>query len=69
MTYVVDDGDDGDDDEEDETAEALGHLIAQLMLLRGLGQAVITPQHLVGAAAKNDISTVKRILADKPALV
>ncbi|XP_060573525.1 E3 ubiquitin-protein ligase MIB2-like [Ruditapes philippinarum] len=52
----------------DEASEALGHLIAQLFLLRGL-QGTVSPQLLISAAAKNDVSMVQRVLKDSPALI
>ncbi|KAL4221756.1 hypothetical protein ACF0H5_020011 [Mactra antiquata] len=63
------DDDDDDDDEGVDAAAALGHLIAKMFVLKELGKASVGPQHLVGAAAKNDINLVARILNDKPDLI
>ena len=56
------------DRDRDEASEALGHLIAQMFLLRGL-QGTMSPQLLISAAAKNDVTMVQRVLRDNPALV
>lgn len=61
--------DDDDDTDRDDAADALGQLIAQLFLLRGLQRSVAGPQHLISAAAKNDIEAVQAILKQNPGLV
>ncbi|WAR14302.1 MIB2-like protein [Mya arenaria] len=59
-------GDDDDDDTRDEAAEALANLIAQLFLVRP--QTAAGAQHLVAAAANNDVASLIKLLKAQPKL-
>lgn len=43
--------------------------MAQMFVLRGAAASSAVPQLLLAAASEGDLSTVKRILKDKPDLV
>ncbi|XP_052760434.1 E3 ubiquitin-protein ligase MIB2-like isoform X2 [Mya arenaria] len=60
-------GDDDDDDTRDEAAEALANLIAQLFLVRP--QTAAGAQHLVAAAANNDVASLIKLLKAQPKLI